>query len=57
MATAPQSTLRSAIPQDVWAMTHALIEAFEPQRIYLFGSYARGDAGPDSDDDLIMVVD
>lgn len=33
-----------------------LIEAYRPERIYLFGSYARGDAGPDSDYDLLIVV-
>jgi len=30
--------------------------AFQPECIYLFGSYARGEAGPDSDYDLLMVV-
>lgn len=33
-----------------------LIEAYEPERIYLFGSKARGDFGPDSDFDLIVIV-
>ena len=33
-----------------------LVEAYEPERIYLFGSVARGDAGPDSDFDLLVVV-
>jgi predicted nucleotidyltransferase len=33
-----------------------LIEAYEPERIYLFGSKARGDYGPDSDFDLLVVV-
>lgn len=33
-----------------------LIEAYRPLRIYLFGSQARGDAGPDSDFDLLIVV-
>jgi len=33
-----------------------LIEAYRPERIYLFGSYARGDVGPDSDYDLLVVV-
>ncbi len=33
-----------------------LIEVFQPERIYLFGSKARGDAGPDSDYDLMVVV-
>ena len=33
-----------------------LAAAFQPSRIYLFGSQARGDAGPDSDYDLMVVV-
>ena len=33
-----------------------LIAAYEPERIYLFGSKARGDYGPDSDFDLLVVV-
>ena len=33
-----------------------LVAAYEPDRIYLFGSYARGDPGPDSDYDLMVVV-
>lgn len=33
-----------------------LVEALCPDRIYLFGSHARGDAGPDSDYDLLVVV-
>ena len=33
-----------------------LIKAYEPDRIYLFGSTARGDSGPDSDYDLMVVV-
>jgi predicted nucleotidyltransferase len=33
-----------------------LVEAYHPERIYLFGSHARGEAGPDSDYDLLVVV-
>jgi hypothetical protein len=33
-----------------------LVEAYRPERVYLFGSKARGDAGPDSDFDLLLVV-
>ena len=33
-----------------------LREAYCPERIYLFGSKARGDAGPDSDYDLLVIV-
>ena len=31
-------------------------DAYAPERIYLFGSWARGDAGPDSDYDFLIVV-
>ncbi len=33
-----------------------LCEVYRPLRIYLFGSAARGDAGPDSDYDFLIVV-
>ncbi|WP_447972361.1 nucleotidyltransferase domain-containing protein [Nitrospira sp. Kam-Ns4a] len=33
-----------------------LVEACRPERIYLFGSRARGEAGPDSDYDILVVV-
>ena len=33
-----------------------LVEAYQPCQIYLFGSKARGDAAPDSDYDLLVVV-
>ncbi len=33
-----------------------LVSAYRPERVYLFGSVARGDAGPDSDYDLLVVV-
>jgi predicted nucleotidyltransferase len=34
-----------------------LVEAVNPDRIVLFGSRARGNAGPDSDVDLVLVKD
>ena len=33
-----------------------LVDHFQPERIYLFGSRARGDAREDSDYDLLVVV-
>ncbi len=33
-----------------------LVEAYHPEQIYLFGSSARGEAGPDSDYDLLVLV-
>ena len=34
-----------------------LVRVYHPERIYLFGSMARGDAGPDSDYDILLIVD
>jgi excisionase family DNA binding protein len=33
-----------------------LVDAYQPDRVYLFGSAARGEAGPDSDYDIVLVV-
>ena len=33
-----------------------LVKAYQPEKIYLFGSKARGDEGPNSDYDLLLVV-
>jgi uncharacterized protein len=37
-------------------ITRKLVEICQPVRIYLFGSVARGDDGPDSDLDFLAVV-
>jgi len=37
-------------------LVRRLVEAFQPERILLFGSKARGEAGPDSDYDLLVLV-
>ena len=37
-------------------MTRRLVTFYRPVRIYLFGSEARGEAGPDSDLDFLVVV-
>jgi hypothetical protein len=34
-----------------------VVAYFHPRRVILFGSTARGEAGPDSDIDLLVVVD
>lgn len=34
-----------------------IVEQFHPAKIILFGSHARGLAGPDSDVDLLVVMD
>lgn len=37
-------------------MVRRIVRRFHPEKIILFGSYARGDAGPDSDVDLLVVM-
>ena len=36
-------------------MVERIVAGFDPEKIILFGSFARGDAGPDSDVDLLVV--
>src|SRR5437588_4612828 len=45
---------RPAVPRE---LLDPVVEYFKPQRVILFGSHARGDAGRDSDIDLLVVVD
>lgn len=42
--------------QTLCEIVRCLAEAYKPLQIYLFGSKARGDAGADSDYDLLLVV-
>jgi predicted nucleotidyltransferase len=37
-------------------MVRRIVKRFRPERIILFGSHARGTAGPDSDVDLVVVL-
>ncbi len=37
-------------------MVRRLVAAFQPERIYLYGSRARGESTADSDYDVMMVV-
>jgi predicted nucleotidyltransferase len=48
--------IRLTKQQAIEQITRRLIEYYSPVRIYLFGSEARGDAGPDSDLDFCVVV-
>lgn len=46
-------TLRQWLP----SVVHDVVRAVAPRRIVLFGSVARGDEGPDSDLDLLVVLE
>jgi len=37
-------------------MVRRIVKKFKPEQVILFGSHARGDAGPDSDVDLLVVM-
>jgi predicted nucleotidyltransferase len=39
------------------ALLDPVVAYFNPKRVIVFGSVARGDAGPDSDIDLLVIVD
>jgi predicted nucleotidyltransferase len=58
MANEGTTILRTATAGDpvLAEVVRRLLEAYRPERIYLFGSVARGEAGPDSDYDLLVVV-
>jgi uncharacterized protein len=38
-------------------LLQSVVTHFHPQRVIVFGSVARGGAGPDSDIDLLIVLD
>jgi len=47
---------KRAVQKQIQQMVDRIVEQFHPERIILFGSHARGDAGPDSDVDLLVVM-
>jgi len=42
---------------DIQALADKIAREFHPEKIILFGSHARGDASPDSDVDLLVIMD
>ncbi len=38
------------------AMVQRIVDRFQPLKVILFGSYARGEVTPDSDVDLLVVM-
>ena len=47
---------RSKHGKQIQEMVDRIVQRFDPEKIILFGSHARGDAGPDSDVDLLVVM-
>lgn len=58
MAAERAATLKKPSAQDtvLAEIVERLASVYQPERIYLFGSTARGDAGPDSDYDLLILL-
>lgn len=49
---------RERIPQEaIDEVVRQIAEEFRPEKIILFGSYARGNPRPESDVDLLVVMD
>ena len=48
---------RKAAQTHIDRMVKRIVKQFRPEQVILFGSHARGDAGPDSDVDLLVVMD
>ena len=38
-------------------LLNRVVDYFHPLRVILFGSWARGESGPDSDIDLLVILD
>jgi uncharacterized protein len=54
----PTIDKRKRIPQKaIDQVVKQIVEKFQPQKIILFGSYARGNPRPESDVDLLVVMD
>ena len=48
---------QAKLPELLREVTRRIVEVSDPERIILFGSYARGDFGPNSDLDLLVIKD
>jgi predicted nucleotidyltransferase len=44
------------VRKQIMIMADRIIKQFDPEKIILFGSHARGDAGIDSDVDLLVIM-
>ena len=47
---------KTPVQRQIQKIVNRIVERFHPEQIILFGSQARGDAGPDSDVDLLVVM-
>lgn len=45
-----------AMQEKIREMVDRIVERFHPEKVILFGSHARVEAGPDSDVDLLIIM-
>jgi predicted nucleotidyltransferase len=56
LLTPSRSVPQPGIERQIRRTVRLIVSKFHPERIILFGSHARGTAGPDSDVDLLVVT-
>ncbi len=49
--------MTSADEEVIELILNRIVEKFKPEKVILFGSYARGNPSPDSDIDLLVIMD
>jgi len=45
-----------SVKKQIQQMVRRIVREFDPDKVILFGSHARGEVGPDSDVDLLVVM-
>ena len=53
----PKISKKKSVQVLIDRMVKRILKRFQPEQVILFGSHARGEAGPDSDVDLLVVMD
>ena len=48
--------MQAGIKRTLGYMVQRIVKRFAPEKIILFGSHAKGTAGPDSDVDLLVIM-
>ena len=47
----------ASVQERIGEMVRRIVSQFSSEKVILFGSHARGEAGPDSDVDLLVIFD
>jgi predicted nucleotidyltransferase len=57
MVSDPNLNTENITPELIQYIVQRIVQEVQPEKIILFGSYARGDFGQDSDLDLFIAVE